>query len=162
MNGKTSAFGLIFAAVLVTVGLGVISYGFRAEADRIDSLESNGSGQLDGMTFHGMLGPDGKPKDVKDTFVFANGTFVSKECELRCDYPARPYSAEKTGDGWRFESVTRCPYKDATITWRGTVENGRIEGIASWTLRRWYWTVERDFAFEADLTTQPRTAAGQG
>jgi hypothetical protein len=34
------------------------------------------SGPLDGLTFHGALGPDGKPGDTPDTFVFENGTFV--------------------------------------------------------------------------------------
>ncbi|SPH23671.1 hypothetical protein DEA8626_02737 [Defluviimonas aquaemixtae] len=126
---------------------------------RIDRFQPEGPGPLDGMSFNGVLGPDGQPKDVEDTFVFANGTFVSKECELRCDYPARPYKAQKTDGGWRSESITRFPDKDATITWRETVESDRIEGTATWKMRRWYWSIEREFAFEARLNSAPRLIA---
>ena len=67
-------------------------------------------GPLDGMTFSGALGPDGEPKDILDSFVFENGTFVSKECELRCKYPARPYFVRSNGDRTEFISETKCPY----------------------------------------------------
>ena len=115
------------------------------------------AGPLDGLSFVGALGPSGKPKDIVDRFVFENGTFVSKECELRCEYPARPYFTRVDGDRIEFISETRCPYKDASIIWRGTVENGRIRGYSSWTARRWYWTVESTFEFEGELA--PITSA---
>lgn len=123
----------------------------RTEVFHIDGLTPTGRGPLDGLVFGGMLGPAGKPKDVEDVFVFEGGTFVSKECELRCDYPARPYEATRTESGWSFTSTTRCPYKDATIVWTGTVTGDRISGVATWTMRRWYWTQTRDFTFEARL-----------
>lgn len=106
---------------------------------------------LDGMTFIGALGPEGQPKDVEDRFVFANGTFVSKECELRCEYPARPYFMRKVGDKVEFLSETKCPYKDATILWRGTVKGDAIEGVATWTIKRWYWSIERKYEFSGKL-----------
>lgn len=108
-------------------------------------------GPLDGMTFEGMLGPDGKPKDTPDRFVFEDGTFVSKECELRCKYPARPYFVRIVGDKTEFISETQCPYKDAKIVWRGTVEGDTIRGKSTWVVKRWYWTVENTFAFEGKL-----------
>ncbi len=40
------------------------------------------------MVFTGRTGPTGQPRDVVDTFVFKDGTFVSRECEARCDDPA--------------------------------------------------------------------------
>jgi len=70
------------------------------------------SGPLDGLRFTGALGPDGKPKDTPDTFVFENGNFVSKECELRCSYPARPYFVRVNVSKTEFISETQCPYKD--------------------------------------------------
>ena len=117
------------------------------------------AGPLDGMVFEGALGPDGKPKDTADSFVFANGTFVSKECELRCKYPARPYYVRVNGDKTEFISETQCPYKDAKIVWRGTVEGDRIEGKSTWVVKRWYWTVENTFEFEGKLVSSPPAAA---
>ena len=120
-------------------------------AGAIEDTEETGSGPLDGMTFTGALGPDGKPKDIKDTFVFANGRFVSKECELRCKYPARPYFVRRNGNQTEFVSETQCPYKDAKIIWRGTIQGDTIKGISTWTVKRWYWTVENNFEFEGKL-----------
>ncbi len=106
---------------------------------------------LDGKVFIGALGPEGKPKDVEDRFVFENGTFVSKECELRCEYPARPYFVREAGERIEFLSETRCPYKDASIVWRGVVEDDTIKGVATWTINRWYWTIERKYEFSGKL-----------
>lgn len=112
-------------------------------------------GPLDGMTFNGALGPDGKPKDTPDSFVFQNGTFVSKECELRCKYPARPYFVRTNGDRIEFISETKCPYKDAKIIWRGTIQGDTIKGKSTWVVKRWYWTVENNFEFEGKLAKKP-------
>lgn len=115
------------------------------------AVEPTSSGPLDGHVFAANLGLAGEAPDVEDTLVFANGSFVSTECEARCSYPATPYLARREGDRVHFISETRCPYKDATIVWRGTVENGTIEGESTWTVRRWYWTVEKKFRFEGTL-----------
>lgn len=116
-------------------------------------------GPLDNMTFTGALGPDGKPKDIPDSFVFENGTFVSKECELRCKYPARPYFVRTNGNKTEFISETKCPYKDAKIIWRGTVEGDTIKGKSTWVVKRWYWTIENSFEFEGKLVSKPATKA---
>jgi hypothetical protein len=117
-------------------------------------------GPLDGMIFSGALGPDGHPKDVQDSFVFEDGSFVSKECELRCKYPARPYFVRKNGSKTEFISETNCPYKDATITWRGTIEGDTIKGKSTWVVKRWYWTVEKTYAFEGKLVKNPGSNTG--
>jgi len=121
------------------------------QAENVDSADVAGSGFLDGMSFAAELGPLGKPADLEDTLVFANGTFVSTECEKRCQYPARPYFIRHVGDKVEFVSETECPYKDAKIVWRGTVEDGTIKGVFTWTTVRWYWTIEKEFAFEGTL-----------
>lgn len=113
------------------------------------------SGPLDGKVFVGKLGPEGKVKDIADVFVFENGTFVSKECELRCDYPARPYFIRELQGKTEFLSHTKCPYKDAEIVWHGTVDGNRISGTATWTLKRWYWTVVNRYDFEGELEDAP-------
>ena len=146
----------ISMAILVLAGWTTFSVATETgSAENITSPEASIPGPLDGMTFTGALGPDGKPKDVPDSFVFENGTFVSKECELRCKYPARPYFVRSNGNRIEFISETKCPYKDAKITWRGTIEGDRITGKSTWVVKRWYWTVENSFEFEGKLASKP-------
>ncbi len=123
----------------------------QAHAEGLNAEKAADVGMLDGKTFKGGVGPRGKPADVEDTFVFADGTFVSVECELRCQYPARPYFVRETGGAIEFISETECPYKDAKIVWRGTVVGDSIEGVATWTMSRWYWTIEKEFSFSGIL-----------
>ena len=149
---KKSTLVVSLAVAIVTLAIGWTSQIYAAESD---TVEGDVSGPLDGMTFVGALGPDGKPKDIQDTFVFENGTFVSKECELNCKYPARPYFVRVNGEKTEFISETQCPYKDAKIVWRGTVEGDTIKGKSTWVVKRWYWTVENTFEFEGKLAEQP-------
>ena len=143
---------------IVLLIIGMMPSGSVAEnpADPGESV----SGPLDGLVFVGALGPEGKPMDRPDTFVFENGTFVSKECELVCKYPPRPYFVREAGDRIEFISETKCPYKDAWITWRGTVEGDTVKGQATWVVKRWYWTLEDTFDFEARLVPEETAAIG--
>lgn len=127
-------------------------------AESVSSKVTASKGALDGMTFYGALSPGGS-LETKDTFVFANGTFVSKECEVRCKYPAAPYIVRKVGNRTEFVSETKCPYKDAKIVWRGTVDGDTVKGIATWTVKRWYWRVENNFEFAGKLVSQPTPVA---
>ena len=156
MNSSTLITYLISIAILASA-----TWAFLSRASDSNSVNSPTSqeeiipGPLDGMTFSGALGPDGKPKDIPDSFVFENGTFVSKECELRCKYPARPYFVRTNGDRIEFISETKCPYKDAKIIWRGTIEGNTIKGKSTWVIKRWYWSVENSFEFEGKLASKP-------
>jgi len=123
------------------------------------TVPTTAAGPLDGLSFRGAVGPDGKPKDIPDIFVFENGNFVSRECELRCEYPARPYFVRQNGSKTEFISETECPYKDAKIVWRGTIEGDKITGKSTWIVKRWYWTVENTFEFEGKLQKEPPTTA---
>jgi len=148
-----------FTAILATTGLqSTTGTSVSKPTDTIATQEFV-PGPLDGMTFIGALGPDGKPKDVNDVFVFENGTFVSKECELRCEYPARPYFVRINDTKTEFISETKCPYKDAKITWRGVVEGDTVKGKSTWVAKRWYWTVETTFEFEGQLDEEPISTA---
>lgn len=129
------------------------------QAQKIATAEPSGSGILDGMTFVGELGPVGKPADVKDNLIFANGMFASVECDRRCGYPAGPYFVRHVGDKIEFVSESNCTYKDAKISWRGTIENGTLKGGFTWTSSRWYWTIEKDFWFEGKLVAPTSPAA---
>ncbi|HSM41011.1 MAG TPA: hypothetical protein VK862_09685 [Afifellaceae bacterium] len=154
--------------LIAIIGIGsalVLGYGPRIAATETgiraigDMKAAGDAGPLDGMEFVGKLGPEGRPKDVEDRFVFSDGKFVSMECKLRCDYPARPYFISETENGTEFVSNTKCPYKDAEIIWHGTVNDGRVSGTATWTIRRWYWTVTNTFEFEGELNKKPEHIA---
>ena len=146
---------ILAVSVLVAAAIVVAGWSPSMNAADSDPEISDFNGPLDGMTFIGALGPDGEPKDIPDVFVFENGTFVSKECELKCKYPARPYFIRVNGTKTEFISETRCPYKDAKIVWRGTVDGDTIKGKSTWVVKRWYWTVENTFEFEGKLSKQP-------
>ena len=144
--------GLISWRVAVLSAVAVCTTTMASAGESIPGEEAEiVPGPLDGLVFEGALGPDGEPRDVPDTFVFENGTFVSRECELRCKYPARPYFVRVDGDRTEFISESKCPCKDAWITWRGTVEGDRLKGKSTWVLKRWYWTIEDTYEFEARL-----------
>jgi len=149
----TLYFGI--AAAVVAGGWFIVSITTKPViTESTSAIQDSGSGPLDDMTFTGMLGLEGQPKDIEDLFVFENGTFVSKECELRCKYPAAPYFVRNNNNLTEFVSETKCPYKDATIVWRGTVDGNTIKGVSTWTLKRWYWTVEKNFEFSGTLVKQ--------
>ncbi len=152
MQRSKQTISFVIVATIAAAGLSSLTIATGSEsAENTTTIPGSETGPLDGLTFTGALGPDGKPKDIPDSFVFENGKFVSKECELRCKYPARPYFVRVNGTKTEFISETKCPYKDAKIVWRGTVEGDTIKGKSTWVVKRWYWTVENTFEFEGTL-----------
>ncbi len=150
--------GLIMVVVLGT-------FAATAPPTSVEAMPANaalrsGSGPLDGRVFLSMLGQEGKPGDIEDELIFEDGMFVSTECERRCNYPASPYFVRHRENALEFFSESRCPHKDATIVWRGVVEDGVIKGESTWTLKRWYWTVEKKFWFEGELAEQAVASIG--
>ena len=153
MIGRTKNL-ITLAALLVAFAGGW----FMLSASRMPALITNidaeqigVTGPLDGMQFVGMIGMVGSPLDLEDTWEFANGTFVSSEYETQRNYPRAPYYSRQVGDRIEFIGETRCTDKDASIAWRGAVENGTIKGHFTWTISRWYWTVRKEFWFEGQL-----------
>jgi hypothetical protein len=111
VHADLEATGAEIEAKILTCALtaGVIlgsSGAMTSIAGEKEQLTNRIGGPLDGRSFVGALGPRGKPKDIEDRFVFVNGTFASKECELKCKYPARPYFIRKVGDKIEFISET--------------------------------------------------------
>jgi len=125
-----------------------------------EPANSRSSGTLDGMVFSGKVTSDGKPLDVIEKWIFARGTFESTECALRCKYPRAPYFVRSLGETTEFISESQCLDKDAKIVWRGLVEEGKVKGTMTWTISRWYWTIEKVFHFEGTRTERTATAAG--
>lgn len=155
---------LFSLVVVIAIAIGALV--FRPPTPSAEPIQesaiddSGGNGLLDGLSFTSELGLVGKAADVQDDLVFANGKFVSKECEQRCSYPASPYYVRQVGEAIEFISHTKCPYKDASIVWRGKVENGAIEGVSTWTSSRWYWTIEKNFYFRGTLANKGTAVSG--
>ena len=124
-----------------------------------DNVEGEGAGVLDGMEFSGVFDVTSKSKAAKDQFLFSKGKFVSTECVKRCGYRPGAYFVRSRDGKTEFISVSRCTYKDAKIVWRGTVEGGIIKGVSTWTVSRWYRTVEKKFQFEGKLIKSPTPIA---
>ena len=118
------------------------------------SLDGERRSILDGLEFEGEHGPLGKQAMGTDSWVFDKGMFLSKSC-LECGFPESPYMVRFEEGKTVFETRTQCPRSDATIVWRGTVEDGRIEGVFTWVRKRWYWTIEKQFWFKGALVDAP-------
>jgi hypothetical protein len=106
---------------------------------------------LDGKSFSGELGLPGKPASSTDLLEFRDGIFISRECERKCGYTEGIYWLRLADDGIEVMSETPCLESDAIIVWRGTVKDDRIEGTFTWTSKRWYWTIEKEFWFNGKL-----------
>ena len=126
-----------------------------APADEIKSDSSQTSHPpitfLEGKAFAGELGQLGKPGMAEDLLIFQDGMFISEKCQKKCGYTAGPYWMRLTEDGVKVRAETPCLKSDATIVWNGTVKGDEIEGTFTWTSRRWYWTIEKEFWFNGKL-----------
>lgn len=159
-NIKIIAASGVLIAVAVAGWLAVSTSSTPTPLKPIHAANANGSGILDGKTFTGKAGLLGKPLDIEDSWVFENGAFVSTECETQCNYPAAAYFIRRIGDAIEFTGSTRCLDKDAIISWRGSVFGQEIKGVFTWTIKRWYWTVEKKFWFEGTLQKRVAMAGG--
>lgn len=112
---------------------------------------------LDGKTFSGELGLLGEPASSTDLLAFNDGMFISKECERKCGYTEGIYWVRPIDDGIEVLSETPCLEADATIVWRGVVKGDKIEGTFTWTSKRWYWTIEKEFWFNGKLVETDTT-----
>ena len=99
------------------------------------------AGLLDGVTFQGSWGREGKPAEGTDALIFQNGMFRSTGCDAY-GFTAAPYTVTREGDAIVFTATTTSP-TSGTITWSGRVRNGALEGTFVWkrylVFRRTYW-----------------------
>jgi hypothetical protein len=108
---------------------------------------------LDGKAFEGEFGAVGESEPLNtDSWIFDEGMFLSEKC-VECGFPETPYWVSFQEGATSFVAHTQCPVTDATIVWRGTVQNGHIEGTYTWVKERWYWTIEKEFWFRGTLRT---------
>ena len=154
--GRSAALG---ALVLMATTLAQVMTARAGDTMHSDSTATGTPSVLDGMVFSGEFGAMGKDPLNTDTWVFENGTFLSERCE-KCGFPRGVYRTRREGDKITFVTETPCPKTDATLVWRGTVENGRIEGVFTWTKKRWYRTIRKDFWFNGTLGRFRQAEAG--
>jgi hypothetical protein len=79
-------------------------------------------GPLDGMSFIGTLGPEGKPGDRDDVIKFAGGHFWSENC-VPCGFPPGPYWVRYEDAAIHFQGELESP-SSGHFSYVGTVEDG--------------------------------------
>lgn len=113
-------------------------------------------GLLDGLVFRGPTGVKGMDAHHHDVAIFANGRFRSIACE-ELGFAEQAYRAERDGDAIRFEAVTFSP-KYGTLTWQGTVRDGRLDARYVWVKKGWLWTTQREYWLRAEADDERTTA----
>ena len=104
--------------------------GARA-AETVASHAPSKDASLDGMTFVGEMGEQGKTKGDSDTFVFQDGTFQSAACEPYGFEPAS-YTATEEGNAVTFHAKAESS-NEGTMTWTGAMNGEELTGTAIWT-----------------------------
>jgi hypothetical protein len=90
------------------------------------------AGLLDGKTFEGDTGTDGKTTvNTKDTVSFADGKLHSTGCD-QYGFTPSDYKAHQDGDKIKFES-TATSEKEGKMVWKGTVTGDSCEGTMVWS-----------------------------
>ena len=103
-------------AVIVAV-VGVIGMALPAWA---------AAGGLDGKTFSGQIGPQGKSEGKDDNFVFQDGAFESTLCTT-FGYGKGAYTTTPAGMALEFTAET-ADQKGGTMKWKGLVKGDMVEG----------------------------------
>ena len=102
----------------------------------LSSMEA-GTDVLDGKSFLGKAGMNGKEATEEDEIGFQNGRIYSVGC-AEWGFGESDYAARVEGNVIHFESVTLSP-KHGKIVWKGKVQGNKIDATYVWTKKRWYW-----------------------
>jgi len=136
---------IVQAGAIAVVALGTGGAALTAMNDEIpdmpvpDMAWEIGSA-LDGMTFAIDVVLDQSDSDQSDVLRFADGMFLSVDCEEHCAFGYTAYFTYTDGDTIHFTTSPVCEDAPHNTVWYGTVTDGVIEVEMSWTTRRWYWT----------------------
>ena len=117
----------------------------------VDVGRDTGSrGLLDGLSFSGPTGTVGMDSDHQEKVVFMDGKLRSLVCE-KWGFEQRAYRSQLVGDTVRFEAVQVSP-DYGTMTWRGTVREGRLEARYVWEKERLFWNTHREYWFKGVIS----------
>jgi hypothetical protein len=114
-----------------------------------DEAPNGPYGPLDGRSFSGDFGPQGRPADRSDTIHFDDGKVWSEAC-VPCGFAPAPYWVRHEGDAIHVRAELHSP-TSGTFVYQGVVRDGQITARMSWQKDRWYWSMSRDFWFEGAL-----------
>ena len=87
-------------------------------------------GALDGKTFAGQVGEQGKESGTKDNFIFKEGKFRSTACDPY-GFSEAAYTATGEGETIAFHAVTTSS-TDGTMEWNGVAKGNKVEGTSTW------------------------------
>jgi len=107
-------------------------------------------GALDGMSFVGKLGPADKDAGSDDVLYFGEGQFWSKNC-VPCGFQPGAYYVREVPGGFEFQGVLESEER-GRFRYSGIVRDGRVRADINWRKERWYWTIDKEFRFEGDLS----------
>lgn len=141
---------LLPAVVMLLLVAGTAAAGNMTQTGMPPPALDRDPGPLDGQVFIGEFGPIGKPANGTDKWIFADGGFRSESC-VECGFPENVYTSAAGSGGTRFSSTTGCPVSDAVIVWEGTVKDGEIDGVFTWTKKRWYRTIRKQYWFKGKI-----------
>jgi hypothetical protein len=120
-SGRWTRRAVVVLAVLATAAGATVTA--RAASD---------GGALDGRTFVGSMGPQGKSAAGDETVTFAGGRFHSSACDAY-GFGDAAYTTDKGSDGSvRFHAVTHSE-KQGSIDWKGAVAGSRLTATFVWT-----------------------------
>lgn len=150
MNAALSPKSLTVIALVLfsvtTMGAGAVP---GAEGTASSPSAAPPSSSLDGMTFVAQSGEKGKQASNKDTMVFRNGRFLSEGCNPY-GFGDAPYQATVDGATVRFHAETHSP-THGNMVWNGIVRGDTIEATNTWTRKRWYWNITREYWYKGQL-----------
>jgi len=106
-------------------------------------------GLLDGKMFVAQSGEKGKQASNKDTIVFRDGRFLSEGCNP-FGFKDAPYQATVDGGAVRFHAETYSP-THGTMVWDGIVRDDTIQATNTWTRKRWYWNIKKEYWYKGQL-----------
>lgn len=101
---------------------------------------------LDGLTFKGQAGEQGKSDHREDAIAFEGGLLRAHNCEKWGFRPAR-YTIKKEGDSYHFAATLQSPDK-GILEWRGTITGNAATATFRWQHNRWYWNIDRRYWFK--------------
>lgn len=136
---------------LILFSMTIMGAGAVPEADGTEPSPSvvPPSSSLDGMTFVAQSGEKGKQASNKDSIVFRNGRFLSEGCNPY-GFGSAPYQATNDGATVRFHAETHSP-THGNMVWDGIVRGDTIEATNTWTRKRWYWNITREYWYKGQL-----------
>ena len=133
----------------IAVVLSLACIGLAAEAQ----APTGQAHAIDGLSFHGQTGEQGKGEHHEDTITFEDGYFRYLDCE-NWGFSAAPYSVRKQGDSLLFEAILRSPDR-GRLEWRGIITGDKASATFRWLHERWYWDIDRHYWFEGVRVGRP-------